>query len=163
VYGVKYQTADHTLLETALGSIAAQFEDFAFIDLGCGKGKPLILASRRGFKDLVGVDFSQQLINCARTNLAVVGASRARLICADASTFVFPNSPLVIYMYNPFSGEVMRKVRANLEKSIESFPRAVYVIYVHAKFAEIWNESSAWTVMPSCQSNDCIVWKNKHT
>jgi SAM-dependent methyltransferase len=36
-------------------------EQFCFLDIGCGKGRALIIATEYGFKDLIGVDYSAKL------------------------------------------------------------------------------------------------------
>jgi SAM-dependent methyltransferase len=62
-----------------------------FVDLGCGKGRVLLLALQAGFREVVGVEISDILVTAARTN---VGMGRRRLktaapcevICADAAS-----------------------------------------------------------------------------
>ena len=73
---------------------------FTYFDLGCGKGRTLLLASAVGFKRVIGVDISSQLLSIARSNLKRKGMD-GELICADVRTVEFPCDPLVVFMYNP--------------------------------------------------------------
>ena len=159
--GVKYQTADLKIVDAAFGMIPRDidFEAFTFLDLGCGKGRPLILASQRGFKHLVGVDFSEELIACARTNLKRAGVTEARLVCADAAEFKFPDTPLVIYMYNPFSGHVMEAVKKNLETSWRANPRPVFVLYINPQCAETFDGSPWLRRLPSAPHAELAAWQ----
>ncbi|MGH6839956.1 MAG: hypothetical protein ACREDT_14400, partial [Methylocella sp.] len=56
VFGTSYAPSDEGDFERALSMIEENFSTMTFIDVGCGKGKPLLLASDLGFKQLVGVE-----------------------------------------------------------------------------------------------------------
>ncbi|MGB6856404.1 MAG: class I SAM-dependent methyltransferase [Terracidiphilus sp.] len=110
---------------------------FTYFDLGCGKGRTLLLASAVGFKRVIGVDISSQLLSIARSNLKRKGMD-GELICADVRTVEFPCDPLVVFMYNPFYEDVMRQVAENLGESLRRHPREAYVLYYSAAFADAW-------------------------
>lgn len=78
---------------------------FAFVDLGSGKGKALMLAANYPFREIIGVELSPRLHAIAQSNLQKIGDSRIRVYCEDARSFLFP-SPSVIYLYNPFERPV---------------------------------------------------------
>lgn len=44
-------------------------EQYRFIDLGCGKGRAVLLASRMTFRDVVGVELHPELAAVAQVNL----------------------------------------------------------------------------------------------
>src|SRR6476646_1262783 len=44
--------------------------DFTFIDLGCGKGRVLLMASDYPFQKIVGVEFMPDLVGAAQKNIA---------------------------------------------------------------------------------------------
>jgi predicted RNA methylase len=54
---------------TALNSLQLQWEDFAFIDLGSGKGRTLLLAAEYPFERVIGVEYCPQLNEVARSNI----------------------------------------------------------------------------------------------
>jgi SAM-dependent methyltransferase len=111
---------------------------FTYLDLGCGKGRTLLLASKMGFRRVIGLDISQQLLDVAFANAGRSGV-KFELVCTDVRSFEFPQDPLVIFMYNPFFEEVMRKVAENLIHSLRQCPREVYVVYYSAALSEVWN------------------------
>jgi len=106
----------------------AEIPRWHFIDLGCGKGRALILAHELGFTRLTGVEFSPVLHRIAADNLAKCHIT-ADLICGDARAYKFPDEPAVVFLYNPFGEKILRPV-------IDHFGRAprivVYVNPVHA-------------------------------
>jgi hypothetical protein len=49
----------------------------------------------------------------------------------DATAYPLPDSPLVVYMFNPFSGEVMAPVLDNIQRSLAAHPRDLFVAYYY--------------------------------
>jgi len=113
---------------TPVGEVATLLEHvpFAlaratFVDLGSGMGRALMEAARSPFRQIVGVEISPALHavatdNFARLERAEFACRDIRLVCADASRFVFPRGPLVVYLYNPFSAVILALVLARLKK-----------------------------------------------
>jgi SAM-dependent methyltransferase len=108
------------------------FSGFTFVDLGSGKGRALLLARRYRFKRYVGVEFAKELNHYAACNTQEFDDVELR--CMDATEYVFPEGPLVVFLYNPFGHEVMLKVARNT-------PRRAWVVYVNPFFTEPWFES----------------------
>jgi hypothetical protein len=48
---------------------------------------------------------------------------------ADASEFVFPDTPLVLYLFNPIPEAGLWRMIRNLEQSLERSPRPVLLVY----------------------------------
>jgi SAM-dependent methyltransferase len=133
---IPYETTSEAAIRLPLDSLALDFSEFVFVDLGCGKGKPLMVAASYPFRRLIGADISPACIQVATRNLARYGperidAARVELRMGDAVDFEFPPEPLVLYLYNPFAGAVLERVMANLEASLRVRPRPVAIIYVN--------------------------------
>jgi SAM-dependent methyltransferase len=90
-----------------------------FVDVGCGKGRALLLARDYPFRRIVGVEFSQQLADIAARNLR--DEPRAEVVCCDALNYRFPDGPLVVFANNPFDKAIMRQV-------LEGIPAAELVV-----------------------------------
>jgi hypothetical protein len=50
-------------------------------------------------------------------------------VCMDAREFEFPETPLLVYLFNPFPDYVLRHVLENLGRSLAANPRTIYVAY----------------------------------
>jgi SAM-dependent methyltransferase len=124
----------------ALGAeLGSEWGRFAFVDLGCGKGRALLLASRLPFRKILGVEISAELSAAAAENVRVFAAPwqmcrEIETICGDAATFDFPSGPMVLYLYNPFLPPVLKRCLKNLVRNLEAEPREVYLVYVHPVF-----------------------------
>ena len=53
---IHYETTSEAAIRLPLDSLGADFSRFTFVDLGCGKGKPLLVASSYPFRRLAGGD-----------------------------------------------------------------------------------------------------------
>lgn len=108
-----------------------------FVDLGSGKGRMLFVAAEMGFGRCVGVEFSRSLEAQAEENVARYrrrGKARIESVLADAGEFEFPAGDLVVYMFNPFGAETMRRVLANLARSMAETPRHVVVVLLWPEY-----------------------------
>jgi predicted RNA methylase len=136
--GFRYQTVAPSVFFDALAMVPADLRDFTFVDLGCGKGRTLILAGMRGLTKVVGVEFSPDLAAIARRNISRVGVS-AEIIEMDASDYNPPNGYLLIYMYNPFGTPILRAVAQNLlEWRRRNATSVGFVVYVNPLCEEVF-------------------------
>jgi SAM-dependent methyltransferase len=116
------------------GQTTLNFRDFAFVDLGSGKGRTLLMASDYPFRRIIGVELLPSLHQIAQENLRQYKSESQKCfalesICGDATDFPLPGEPLVVFLFNPFGESGMRRVVMNLEESVRTCPRAVYVLY----------------------------------
>jgi SAM-dependent methyltransferase len=133
---IPYETTSEAAIRLPLDSLGLDFSESVFVDLGCGKGKPLMIAASYPFRRLIGVDISPACVQIARRNVGRYGpekidATRVEIRVGDAVDFEFPPEPLVLYLYNPFPGAVLERVMANLETSLRGRPRPAAIVYVN--------------------------------
>jgi SAM-dependent methyltransferase len=126
--------AFHEMLDALHEHTGLDFREFTFLDLGSGKGRTLLMASDYPFRRIVGVELLPALHHIAVANLGQYQNEAQKCfalesICADANEFAFPAEPLVVYMFNPLPESGMRRVCANLEQSLRTQHRDVYVLY----------------------------------
>jgi hypothetical protein len=115
------------------------WQRFTFVDLGSGKGRALLLASRFPFRGIVGVEIAPELSAVAAANIGrfVAPWQRCREIESrngDAAEFVYPAGPLVLFLYQPFLAPVLKRCLKNLAQSLAAERREVYVMYVNPVF-----------------------------
>lgn len=122
-FGAGYKSPTETRIREALESVPRHT---TLVDLGSGKGRALIVAARMGFREVIGVEFAAELADIARRNLAITGA-KAEVVEADASEYALPDGPLCIYLYSPFSLEIMEKVVAKLDHRFSE----TWVVYLN--------------------------------
>jgi SAM-dependent methyltransferase len=104
-----------------------------FFDMGCGKGRVLIMASEYGFNPVIGVEFNSALAKTAEENVSRYQTQQAKrtefkIVCEDAGTYSFPDTNAVIYFYNPFDETIMVKTLENIRRSAH-MNKERYIIY----------------------------------
>jgi SAM-dependent methyltransferase len=153
-HAAPYEASDSTLLPRLLRTLDLDYPRFAFIDLGCGKGQAVLMATEFPFEQVLGVELSPRLADMARANCATFRSARqrchdVRIICGDATDCSFPRTPLLIYLFNPFGEVVVRAVVANLARSLVEQPREVVVIYHNPNHAHVIDGSGAFELISS--------------
>ncbi len=137
-FGARYEATNEKEFTDAVNFLREDPKSFIFIDLGCGKGRVLLMAASLGFKQIIGVEFASELVEIARSNIAKRKITNAVVLHADAADFQFQNCDTVIYLYNPFSQEVVRKIVKNLR---EFQSNKLYIIYKNPLCAEVFDSS----------------------
>jgi hypothetical protein len=133
-WGLPYAPTNPDFFETVVANLPINLSEYDFVDLGAGKGLALLLASKFPFKSITGVEYSKVLAETAVENLRSCKeqeGNRRPIDClwGDAANFEFAPSPTVLYLFNPFQGKVMDRVIANIESSLSTTPRDLWVIY----------------------------------
>jgi SAM-dependent methyltransferase len=119
-------------LFSVIRGLPVDYPSSVFLDYGAGKGRAVCVAATLPFRRVVGIDLSNVLIELARQNVKVLKHRRATqidLLVVDATEFQVPPDANVIYFYNPFAGETLRRVIGRLRASFEQHPRTMYVIF----------------------------------
>ncbi|MDE1160992.1 MAG: class I SAM-dependent methyltransferase [Acidobacteriaceae bacterium] len=104
--------------------------DFAFFDLGCGKGRSLLLGSQLPFRSALGVELDADLAKIAQRN-AALWTSAGKAACAiraeqgDATKVLYGEGPRLVFLYNPFGPPVMRIVL----NALSAMGGETYIIY----------------------------------
>lgn len=114
----------------------------AFLDLGAGKGRALLLAAGCGFRSVIGVESSPRLCAAAQRNIGIAAARRPgvrlALHCADAASFAIPADVAVVFLFNPFGPDGVAAVVDRLTASLRDAPRDLSVVYVHPRCADLF-------------------------
>ena len=136
--GFAYVPSPPRLVATFLANLPRDLSDYVFVDFGSGKGRVLLLAAARNFKQIVGLEFSRELHETAEANVerftkTVTGCRNIRPLHADVTRFDIPCGNSVLYFNNPFSEEVMAAVIRNIEKAHQQGQGTIYVLYQQLK------------------------------
>jgi SAM-dependent methyltransferase len=144
-----YQPTDPALFSEIMASLI-EFREFTFVDMGSGKGRVLLMAANYPFRRVLGVELLPALHRVAQDNLSSYKSESQRCfaieaVCGDAREFVFPNEPLVLYLFNPLPEPGLIAMMANLDRSLSQHPRTVYVLYHNPLLEHVLADHAAFT------------------
>lgn len=134
----------------AMDRLALPWPNYTFVDIGCGKGRALMLALRYPLRRVLGVELSPELAAVAHNNLERFHAAwrthtPAAAIAGNATTFDLPSGPLVVYLYHPFAAPVMKQFLLRLQASLEREPRDIYLLYTNPELDGLLQSSPVLT------------------
>lgn len=134
VHGIQHAPTRPRVLRSLLGRLDIDYRQFVFIDLGCGKGRAVLVAAEFPFKKIIGIEFAAELVRAARENVSQYRNPHANcreivLLHMDASDYQIPNEKTLIYLFNPFGEHVMKKVLTGIRLSLQARPREMYLVY----------------------------------
>ena len=135
LYNTAYYAISPSTLQAALARIPETVEGYAFVDLGCGKGRALLVASEFPFAQVIGVEIAPALAEAARQNGRA--DDRISVVTEDARRVVYPGRPLVVFLYHPFLKPVVREALRNLKRQLRVHPRAAWVLYANPSYEDM--------------------------
>jgi SAM-dependent methyltransferase len=126
-----------------LDSSPFRLPDYAFIDIGCGKGRVVLLAAEYAFREVVGVELNPQLAAVARGNLRwwmrrKRACRHVRIVQQDALSFPLPDGPVVLFFFNSFEEEMVRLWLDRLVEAAATRPAPIDLIYIHPEHHKVF-------------------------
>jgi len=125
--------------------------DYAFVDVGAGKGRSSLLAARMHFRGVTGVELNPLLAGIGQENIARFASfavSPVSIVEGDIMTLPLPAGPLLLYLFNPFSATVLRRLLKRLDARQGTAPTPLDLLYVndeqravllkHDSLRELW-------------------------
>lgn len=105
-------------------------DESGFVDMGSGKAKALIAASNYPFRTIRGVDISRRMHTIALKNLLKLGlTTQVEVELGNAESIALQSHERVIYLFNPFTGDVLDRCLKNLLATKRNGPGVL--IYVN--------------------------------
>ena len=131
-----------------LRSLDIDYPAHTFVDVGSGKGRVLLVASEFPFAEIIGVEFATELHDIACRNIQRYRSKTQKCkdvksLNIDAIEFEFPVTPLVLYFFNPFRPPVLIPVLQHLQRSLDSHPRDVTLLYETPYHADLIEQHTA--------------------
>jgi SAM-dependent methyltransferase len=156
-FAVPYEAVQVFMFRRMLGELNLNCRDYVFVDLGSGKGRALLLAARAGFAEVIGVEFAPEIHRDALANVAAFtrkddAGRRIRLVCQDAADYELPAQNLVLFLYNPFFGEVMEAVASKVAHFLEEFEYDLVLLYRNPQCAGLFDALPGLRVVASSES-----------
>ena len=129
-----YAPTYYSLIKESFSNIKNK-NKLTFIDVGCGKGKVLLVASDFGFKKIIGIDLSKKLLQICKQNIYNYKRLKhekklIKLINIEATKYKITNEN-VFYFFDPFSETVLNAFLKNVLLSSKKNKREIYIIFAN--------------------------------
>ena len=143
----EYQASPVYKIKSLLRNVPIDPRKFTLIDLGCGKGRVLVIARRFSFRRIIGVELSESLARVARENCR--GFDNVSIVVCNGATFAFPDGPCVLYLANPFEASVLASVLDNVKERLSRDDSPIYIVYVVPQHRQLLDGAPFLKLVPS--------------
>ena len=145
-----YEAVNYYMLEKLLKAFRGISSETSVVDLGCGKGRVMVVAAHLGFKNIIGIDFAKELCQEAAQNMERTHASIKdidwKVIQVNVLDYSIQPDDAVFFMFNPFVDETVNKFLDNLETSCAQNPRKTWFLYASPLHATVLQQRGYVTV-----------------
>jgi SAM-dependent methyltransferase len=116
--------------------------DAVFVDVGCGKGRVLLLAAKHGFRRCVGIELSPTLAETAKENAKKFSAhypnsSPIEIHCSNILAYSFHPEENIYHLYWPFDRHITIQFLDKLRTSLRMSPRDCWLIINEFQFRDL--------------------------
>lgn len=123
---------------------------YAFVDIGCGKGRPLVVASETRFASITGVEISSDLIRVARHNAATIARrfptrTTIAVVEGNATEYRLGHDRVVLFYYHAFGRDALSTFVASMERQLGDRRRHVLFVYVNPVDADVLDASPSFS------------------
>ena len=136
-----------------------------FVDYGSGKGRVLMMAARRPFARVVGIEFSAELCDVARRNVDLFqarekGTAPIDIVETDVRKYDYRHDETVFYFFHPFDEAILRATLDGIRASLEARPRRASLVYYLPKHRELVERDALFTLRETFTIGgyDCMIF-----
>jgi SAM-dependent methyltransferase len=179
---VAYEAVQPSIVRQALRTLPhpSRLKEYCFIDIGCGKGRALIVASEFPFCKVVGIEISSRLAGIARKNSVTICRKfplrpKIDVVVGNAIDVPLANRKIVMFLYNPFHAELMAQLLGRIESGLKGPIEHMFIVYHNPVAAHVFDFSTElirWHVAKfSCEPSEhgygypsegaTIIWQSK--
>ncbi|MDH4128898.1 MAG: class I SAM-dependent methyltransferase [Spirochaetota bacterium] len=175
-FSFRYEGIDNIIFESIIRKLSKAFINKGlFVDLGCGKGKALMIASKY-FSEVIGIELSYEISKICKYNIKQYFKKTSKkpninILTCNARDYKIPVKANVFYFFNPFHETVINSVLDNIEDSLKLEYRDIVIIYAYAKYKNAFSKRN-YRVLFSLNSDNkqinfyndygVYVYTNKH-
>jgi predicted RNA methylase len=129
----RYEAVSFYMLENLFTAFRKISGENSIVDLGCGKGRMMMVAPHFGFVNITGIDFAKEVCEQATANMKIKEKQfpgiEWKVLNQNVEDYDIGSNDSVFFMFNPFTSQVLKRFLKKLDASCEEFPRTTYFIY----------------------------------
>ncbi len=116
--------------------------DDVFVDLGCGKGRVLCCAARHPVKEVIGIEWSEELCAVARRNASSLRGGRApvTVINKPVEEYEYTRGS-VFYLFHPFGPQTLEQALTRIHAGLGNGQRPIRLVYVYPVYEQVLDQS----------------------
>jgi predicted RNA methylase len=134
----RYEPVSFYMLEKLFAAFRKISTRGSIVDLGCGKGRMMMVAPHFGFNHVTGIDFAKEMCEQATVNMIEkekqFSGIKWKVINENILDYCISSSDSTFFMFNPFTEEVLQEFLKKLDDSCHQFPRKIHFLYASPQY-----------------------------
>jgi SAM-dependent methyltransferase len=135
----QYRTTPERFVRLIISSLNINYREYDFVDVGCGKGRVLLIASSYPFRSIRGVELSKPAYALAENNLRIYKSPDqkcfdVRVYNVDALHFEPSIANTVYYLFAPFDRAVLMEFLTKIASRLKGRGKTIKVVCVWRDF-----------------------------
>jgi SAM-dependent methyltransferase len=137
-----YRATPERFIRHLISQLGIDYREYDFVDIGCGKGRVLLIASNYPFRSISGVEVSPMIYSVARKNLQIYKCDEQKCFTIqihnqDARKFEPSIANTVYYFYEPFEALVLAAVLTKVAAKLRGQRKSIYIVCVWSNLGPI--------------------------
>ena len=144
-----YAGCQPSCLRRAL-SILPHPQKLTFVDLGCGKGRGLVVASERQFGRILGIELAPSMVAVAERNSRIIRRMHPQrtpieVVQGDASAVSLPSGDLALFLHHSFGRQLVQQLVKRIVDLGGQADREIFFIYENPVYGDVVEETKLFT------------------
>jgi precorrin-6B methylase 2 len=141
-HATQYSTVPERFLRYLISHVGINYQEYDFVDIGCGKGRVLLVASSFPFRSISGIELSRPALEIAGKNIRTYRSADQKCFNihirkVDARYFEPDITNTVYYFFEPFDTVILTAVLAKLSSKLRGHGKMIYVICIWHDLASV--------------------------
>jgi SAM-dependent methyltransferase len=137
-----YRTAPERFIRYLISHLGINYQEYDFVDIGCGKGRVLLVASNFPFRSICGIELSQSLLEIAEKNIRIYRCAHQKCFNIDirnidAQYFEPYIANTVYYFFESFDVVILAAVLTKISSKLRGQGKLIYVVCIWSDLAPV--------------------------
>lgn len=159
------QSTHIKILEGIFLKLNLDWDKYNFIDFGAGKGRVLIYTSRYRFRQLIGIEFADNVFQELKANIdayiisSQYSLNNFNLIHCDVLDYDIADGPNIYYFYNPFDANILKPVLKKIKERNNKNDIIIYVNPIRSFLLELLEFTEIIKIENNDHNRQVLIYK----
>ena len=141
-YATGYRTVSERFIRYLISHLEINYREYDFVDIGCGKGRVLLVASDFPFRSICGIELSRPAFEIAEKNIRTYRSVHQKCFNIqirniDARCFEPNIGNTVFYFFEPFDKIILTAVLTKLSSKLRGQGKIIYVVCIWSDLTSV--------------------------
>ena len=137
-----YRTASERFIFYLISHLGIDYQEYDFVDIGCGKGRVLLVASSFPFRSIYGIELSQPALKIAEKNIKTYRSANQKCFNIHIrnvdARYIEPDiQNTVYYCFEPFDKFILGTVLTKISSKLRGRGKVIYFVCIWSDLTSV--------------------------